>query len=49
VRGQQRRVVLDDRDGVEVRECPQCGERMVERQCKIICANCGMMRDCSDP
>ena len=29
--------------------CERCGERMEERQCKIICANCGMMRDCSDP
>jgi hypothetical protein len=29
--------------------CERCGERMEERQCKIICTNCGMMRDCSDP
>ena len=29
--------------------CERCGERMDERQCKIICPNCGMMRDCSDP
>jgi len=30
-------------------DCERCGERMEERQCKIICTNCGMMRDCSDP
>jgi hypothetical protein len=29
--------------------CERCGERMEERQCKIICHNCGHMRDCSDP
>jgi rubrerythrin len=29
--------------------CERCGERMEERQCKIVCPNCGMARDCSDP
>ena len=29
--------------------CERCGERMEERQCKILCPNCGHMRDCSDP
>ena len=29
--------------------CERCGERMEERQCKIICTNCGFTRDCSDP
>ena len=29
--------------------CERCGELMEERQCKIICRNCGHMRDCSDP
>jgi len=29
--------------------CERCGERMEERQCKIVCVNCGMTRDCSDP
>jgi hypothetical protein len=29
--------------------CERCGERMEERKCKIICGNCGMYRDCSDP
>jgi hypothetical protein len=29
--------------------CERCGERMEERQCKIICGNCGHTRDCSDP
>jgi hypothetical protein len=29
--------------------CERCGERMEERACKIICTNCGLTRDCSDP
>ncbi|HXH82678.1 MAG TPA: hypothetical protein VNN07_07090 [Candidatus Tectomicrobia bacterium] len=29
--------------------CERCGERMEERHCKILCPNCGMVRDCSDP
>jgi hypothetical protein len=29
--------------------CERCGERMEERKCKIICGNCGMYRDCTDP
>ena len=29
--------------------CPRCGEHMEERQCKIVCTNCGFTRDCSDP
>ncbi|HEU4367554.1 MAG TPA: hypothetical protein VFV05_04900 [Methylomirabilota bacterium] len=29
--------------------CERCGERMEERQCKIVCRNCGYWRDCSDP
>ena len=29
--------------------CERCGERMDERKCKIVCTNCGFIRDCSDP
>jgi ribosomal protein L37E len=29
--------------------CDRCGERMYESHCKIICPNCGYLRDCSDP
>lgn len=29
--------------------CEICGYRMVSRQCKIRCPNCGYTRDCSDP
>lgn len=29
--------------------CERCGEQMEEIKCKILCRNCGMMRDCSDP
>ncbi|MBI4637476.1 MAG: hypothetical protein HY727_14105 [Candidatus Rokubacteria bacterium] len=32
-----------------VHVCERCGERMVEVHCKIVCNNCGMLRDCSDP
>ena len=28
--------------------CDRCGTRMIERQCKIICHNCGHRFDCSD-
>ena len=28
--------------------CPRCGEAMVETYCKVICTNCGYMRDCND-
>jgi hypothetical protein len=35
------------KDWVHICEC--CGERMEERQCKIVCKNCGRIRDCSDP
>jgi DNA-directed RNA polymerase subunit RPC12/RpoP len=29
--------------------CDRCGAPMEERKCKIVCQNCGLMRDCSDP
>ena len=29
--------------------CEICGFRMLSRQCKIRCPNCGYTRDCSDP
>jgi len=32
-----------------VHYCERCGEQMEERQCKIVCVNCGFYRDCSDP
>jgi hypothetical protein len=28
--------------------CDRCGSRMNERNCKIICDNCGHRFDCSD-
>jgi DNA-directed RNA polymerase subunit RPC12/RpoP len=28
--------------------CERCGARMEERQCKIVCSNCGRFMDCSD-
>jgi hypothetical protein len=34
-----------DDDGV----CWVCGGPTDERHCKIVCLNCGFMRDCSDP
>jgi exosome complex RNA-binding protein Csl4 len=33
----------------EVYVCDRCGEPLEERQCQIVCRNCGMVRDCSDP
>jgi hypothetical protein len=29
--------------------CLICGGRTETRKCKIICTNCGYLRDCSDP
>jgi hypothetical protein len=29
--------------------CERCGERMHEQKCKIVCPNCGYLRDCGDP
>lgn len=29
--------------------CDICGGGMMERNCKIVCLNCGYTRDCSDP
>jgi len=31
------------------RECPRCGEQMIERQCKVVCEKCGAFADCGDP
>jgi hypothetical protein len=28
--------------------CPNCGERLVPRQCKTRCPRCGFFTDCSD-
>ncbi|XGI84150.1 hypothetical protein ACEU6E_02560 [Halorutilales archaeon Cl-col2-1] len=29
--------------------CPTCGEDLRTRHCKILCPNCGVVADCSDP
>ena len=29
--------------------CDRCGHFMNSIHCKILCPNCGFMRDCSDP
>jgi hypothetical protein len=29
--------------------CDRCGYPAVSVHCKILCRNCGFMRDCSDP
>jgi hypothetical protein len=28
--------------------CDRCGTEMVERNCKVVCKNCGNRFDCSD-
>ncbi len=30
------------------RVCFNCGQPLIEQQCKIICPRCGMQEDCSD-
>jgi NADH pyrophosphatase NudC (nudix superfamily) len=35
--------------GRPVRICARCGAPMEERQCKVVCRNCGAYDDCSDP
>ncbi len=32
----------------EPERCARCGAIMVETHCKVICTNCGFMRDCND-
>ena len=29
--------------------CDICGFPMLDVHCKLVCRNCGFMRDCSDP
>ncbi|UBF22623.1 Zn finger [Halorubrum tailed virus 25] len=29
--------------------CPKCGGEPYKRHCKIVCPQCGVLRDCSDP
>ena len=29
--------------------CDRCGAAMIELHCKLMCGDCGFMRDCSDP
>jgi rubrerythrin len=33
----------------DVYRCDVCGNEMLEIHCKIICPQCGFIRDCSDP
>ncbi len=28
--------------------CDRCGTEMIERNCKVVCPNCGNRFDCSD-
>ncbi|MFB6152776.1 MAG: hypothetical protein ABEJ27_00845 [Halodesulfurarchaeum sp.] len=29
--------------------CPRCGFGLFERHCKLVCEQCGIVRDCADP
>lgn len=33
----------------ETDECDNCGYEVYSHACKLVCPNCGMRRDCSDP
>lgn len=37
-----------DRDATRI-VCERCGTVMFDRHCKVVCPNCGYLRDCSDP
>ena len=39
----------DEPAAADAPRCDLCGARMLEHHCKLICPNCGYMRDCSDP
>ncbi len=34
--------------GRRVHVCDRCGFNMVEKNCKVVCPNCGNRFDCSD-
>ncbi len=38
-----------DEDGMVRSRCDLCGFEVIDRHCKVVCGNCGYMRDCSDP
>ncbi|MEE9555078.1 MAG: hypothetical protein V3W18_12345 [candidate division Zixibacteria bacterium] len=35
--------------GPDVYRCDVCDKPMLERNCNLICINCGYTRDCTDP
>jgi hypothetical protein len=36
-------------DSAAGERCDICGFPMLDVHCKLVCRNCGFMRDCSDP
>ena len=32
----------------EPERCERCGAIVIETHCKVLCTNCGFMRDCND-
>ncbi len=46
--GERAEIPASDQDGCPPFICDRCGFEMIERNCKVICPNCGSRWDCSD-
>jgi rubrerythrin len=46
---EEKKIEAEERPAKEhIYFCDRCGFKMIERNCKVICPNCGNRFDCSD-